>query len=335
MDKPLSLSDLQLVTTTKPYLLNIKEFTSKHLGDVLILKPRKRGPITDEKVISLTFLDPNKGVKAAFVNLICYKITPYVSLRDLVLWGDNDSQGMYELFCSCYKSNEFKEAFNVGYDGYLRNTDDKYLCIIDILWVRPEYRCLGIGSFVQECIDDILLKTAGIEIACAALIPVPLEPKHDNFETTDVHCFEDYSWRRTEDEDMRIYMRNFAISNEYVPVKGEEDEDGQGYLFRAFEWHDRILYTRKVTYDACCENLFQEDNKIRKLTIEYCPGMTWEDWLSHPSFGWDWEVSDDEDCVYIMKRKYVYTISILGTDQPITGTEDAGYYDPEYVIDIM
>ena len=126
-------------------------------------------------------------------------------------------------------------------------------------------------------------------------------------------------------------MKNYAIVNGYVPIKGEEDDDGRGYLFRAFEWHDRIQETRKVTYDAYCDNVFQEGKTDRKLTIEYCPGMTWDDWLSHPSFGWAWDVSDDGDCVYIMKRKYVYVIFILGTDQPITGTEEACYYDPECV----
>lgn len=298
-------------------------------------------PFKDEGCLQITFYVKETEEPVAFASLSLSEFKPRQNFGIMVHWADCEDGELYAMLRSCELSDEFRKTYIPGYDNVLRGT--KYVfCLVDILYIRPEYRNLGIGTFTLENLDRLVYRGCGKEIGCSALVPVPLEPNIDFssnvsidiFEKTPMTCspvYPDGGWAWTNDDEMRYFMTDFAESQGYKASKANFRDS---YLFRSHREYEGSLDeylepAKTIEYYPVLEDGDPDANDpfMTTFTIDVADGMTWEDWLES-SLSTIWDYDETSDLVYSMDRDYPFCIYAEDLSQPIDGYEESYKYDP-------
>lgn len=201
------------------------------------LEPHGFSQFSNTFSINATVVRLGTNEPAGYLGMVLREFAPNTCMSDILLLSRISLPDTYEMLLAACSSEIFRLAFNMDDDMVLRNTANGYFCEIRTLYVLPEYRNRGIGTFLLSHTKDIVSKVTGRRVVCEAILPIPVYyGKHPSTEgKVPLDAFEKCKWYRTRTEPERtLYTKafvrkaGFTESKDTYMFKGAEDQDREG-----------------------------------------------------------------------------------------------------------
>ena len=191
------------------------------------------------KIVKMKFITDDKPVADLELRLI-FSYDLFYSPVEMVEYVDDFDADDSDGFCNLVYSDEFNFAFEAIEEDF--NFERSYSGVLQTLYVYPEYRQNGIGSFIINNLSKILWKHCGWELLCLVTYLNPYSAgekgKYSKHKAVELNCP-----LSDPDQKMLEILRNSVVKWGFGKLERAED-----HYIKVFGWRNELINTSEGLY---------------------------------------------------------------------------------------